>query len=657
MLNLTGVVDEPVRPGGPDKLGIQVHTKSLTKFIDRTNTPITIGVQGEWGSGKTSLIHSIYHHFDSRPIKKELQIWVNSWEYSLLCNPEEALLKIVNKILADLLEADGNIGRGEKIKAGASQIFKGALRVGASVALGNAASQVAEELLQSSGQSIAALRKQLSDLVNDIAIRDSNSFDKVIIYVDDLDRIEPRHAVSILELLKNIFSVPHCVFVLAIDYQVVVKGLEYKFGKQTPENEWEFRAFFDKIIQLPFMMPMGQYDIGQYVSALLVDIGFVDAGKLDQDAVRDIILWTIGGNPRSIKRLVNSVSLIQIFTETKSEEDIDNANGGDSRIEHEQFLLFSLLCLQIAYPQIYSLLNKESDFSSWDESFAFQITDKIEEKDGELFDRDFQVAQQSEDCDEEWERALFRMCYSRPRLRPRFRDVSRFLSYIKDEIFSQDEKSIGKALSEILSQTSVTNVTTTDGGQEGPKKGKRNLFDDTEWTRRLSAKLNEADLAKVSEVLSMLKASSKYLKVHFSHADGASFYHPETKKVCFRMTVKGKSSNKKLYISGFLRDFKHNFNVPKVDGFEIDTRKPTPTQRYRWDGAFALACSFDSLDENRLRSLNVLAQRSFELYGDRYFDERSKLIEIGNKIAASDSEAIEWCENLFSLEPYEHEVS
>ena len=73
-----------------------------------------------------------------------------------------------------------------------------------------------------------------------------------MVYVDDLDRIDPEDAVSILELLKNIFNIKDCVFVLAIDYQVVVKGLKEKFGEPTPENEWEFRSFFDKIIQLPF---------------------------------------------------------------------------------------------------------------------------------------------------------------------------------------------------------------------------------------------------------------------------------------------------------------------------------------------------------------------------------------------------------------------
>ena len=43
---------------------------------------------------------------------------------------------------------------------------------------------------------------------------------------------------SLSRALKNMFSIPHCVFVLAIDYQVVVKGLEDKFGPQTEANEW-----------------------------------------------------------------------------------------------------------------------------------------------------------------------------------------------------------------------------------------------------------------------------------------------------------------------------------------------------------------------------------------------------------------------------------
>ena len=63
MSKTVGIIDEPVKPGEKDNLDIGRHATALSKFIASTTTPITIGIQGEWGSGKTSLINSIYHYF------------------------------------------------------------------------------------------------------------------------------------------------------------------------------------------------------------------------------------------------------------------------------------------------------------------------------------------------------------------------------------------------------------------------------------------------------------------------------------------------------------------------------------------------------------------------------------------------------------------
>ena len=472
MGKLTGIIDEPVKRGGDDNLDIKVHTKSLIRFIRETSTPITIGIQGEWGSGKTSLINSIYHAFSSNEECK--QIWINSWEYSLLSSPEESLLKIINKIIDDLLDSDIDVERKTKIKSGAEKLFKGALRIGATAVGGLEAGNVAKELLGSSDQSISQLRGQLNKLVDDIAARETNPFKKVLIYVDDLDRIEPKNAVAILELLKNIFSIPHCVFILAIDYQVVVKGLEFKFGKQTPENEWEFRAFFDKIIQLPFMMPMGQYNIGKYVNHLLTEVGFVGEEGLDDQDISEVILRTIGGNPRSIKRLVNSVSLIQIFTEEKSTDNLqdpqtENDDGANIDNETEKFLIFALLCLQIAYPPIYTLLTRKPNFPTWDNNFALGETKKKEEEKKEIFDREFDLINKTEEFDDQWEQALFRICYLRPRLKPRVEDISKFFSYLKSKL-EDGKANIGDSIEYVLNQTSVTSVASTDQGQDQPKK-------------------------------------------------------------------------------------------------------------------------------------------------------------------------------------------
>ena len=67
-----GIVDEPVAPGELDELDITIHSASLIDYINHTNTPITVGIQGEWGSGKTSLINSIHHAYQNQERVKQI---------------------------------------------------------------------------------------------------------------------------------------------------------------------------------------------------------------------------------------------------------------------------------------------------------------------------------------------------------------------------------------------------------------------------------------------------------------------------------------------------------------------------------------------------------------------------------------------------------
>ena len=73
-----------------------------------------------------------------------------------------------------------------------------------------------------SDSNVEKLKQEIVALINDAMsqARDKKGF---IFFIDDLDRIDPPLAVEILELLKNLFDLDHCVFVLAIDYNVVIK--------------------------------------------------------------------------------------------------------------------------------------------------------------------------------------------------------------------------------------------------------------------------------------------------------------------------------------------------------------------------------------------------------------------------------------------------
>lgn len=470
---MVGIVDQALEPGGQDSLEIASYHEALVDFIKQTDTPMTIGVQGEWGSGKTSLLYQIWNKLEEEnrehpDDENYLQIWVNSWEHSLLCTPEECLLKIVNEIIQALLEADVDKSKKDKVRDGVQSLMKGALRIGSSLAAGSAGTDAVDSIFSSQSNSIKELRKQLNSLVDEIKDLKTNPYQRVVVYVDDLDRIEPRDAVSILELLKNIFNIKDCVFVLAIDYQVVVKGLKEKFGEPTPENEWEFRSFFDKIIQLPFTMPMGSYDIGKYVLNLLNDIKYYesDDDQLDEDLIESLVTLSIGTNPRSIKRLINSLSLIKILNDTKNE----SSSGNGSAIDNKDVatVMLAMVCLQIANSDIYDMLVAEPTFTdSWNDEFAYKITQKKEEKD-KSWEENFKQAVSSEDFDEAWEQCLYRVCYVNPRQRNNATKYSKFLSDLRENYKPEEFQ---KFIATALKETAVTAVSATDKPNVRPPKG------------------------------------------------------------------------------------------------------------------------------------------------------------------------------------------
>ena len=596
MTRKIGVIDEPISESSKDNLDLSIHANSLIKYIEETDTPITIGIQGEWGSGKTSLINSIKHVLSGKTVYR--QIWINSWEYSLLSTPEESLMKIVSKIISELLGDDKEISMKDSLGGAAKAVFQGALRIGAGAVGGVQGAEVAKELLDTKAKGISDLRKELSILVNEIKKSPNQPFEKIIIYVDDLDRIEPKNAVSILELLKNIFNVEHCVFILAIDYQVVVKGLEHKFGKQTAENEWEFRAFFDKIIQLPFMMPMGQYNIGKYVNKLLIDIGFVEGDGLDTAAIREIIVRTVGGNPRAIKRLVNSVSLIQIFSETKAKADENEPDRDDidKEVTEEQkkFLLFSLLCLQIAYPHIYTLLTEKPNFTQWDESFANSETMKKEQNKDEYpqFEEEFNNAKETDDFNEAWEHALYRICYVRPRLRARVVDISRFFSYIKDELLNGNEDLVGSLVIDTLENTSVTSVTSTDKQQivipERTGAYQRRMLDsfDTYIEKEKVENGHRPGVIELMELIEKIHTDVSMLPdVLWKYAGGVTGYISKHKFITLYNGGKKDGLHMRL-----MRHLDDDYKIPKLEHFdtssirEYQVGKPsTAFESYNYD--------------------------------------------------------------------------
>ena len=462
----SSIIDVPRKHTQEDLFGIQVYQNALIKYIKLTDTPITIALQGEWGSGKTSLMNLLRYNLCDVDNAPYYPIWINTWQYSLMKTPSQAIISILEGIINQMGALNPNEQKWQESKRKIGGLFKKMAIAGTKAAVGAVGidSSLVDDVMDggdSASSDIMQLKEEISKLIADALEKDSSKCGFTF-YIDDLDRIDPPVAVEILELLKNIFDLEKCVFVLAIDYDVVIKGLKPKFGELTDANEREFRSFFDKIIQLPFSMPVASYNVDTFLVDALSKIEFFSQKELEDESLAEklseITRLSVGTNPRSLKRLTNTLALISIIYE-------EQKGGANSSTLLDKLINYALVCIQIAYPYIYNQLAEEPDFKAWNEKIASKL------KLRPLTEDEVERLNSTEEFDEDWEKVVFRMCQKETFLSNRVFSVSSLLNKVAEIV--GDNEHLGEIIEATLEMSAVTNLKAFDT----PKKitvGNRN---------------------------------------------------------------------------------------------------------------------------------------------------------------------------------------
>ncbi|WP_431801904.1 KAP family P-loop NTPase fold protein [Microbacterium sp. bgisy203] len=373
--NLIGYTDialDPARPGSEseigdlDRLGISHYYDGLATFVRDCHTPMTIAVQGDWGSGKTTALNFIQHRLEhpdetaggsaedagsvstsTPPLRTEV-ITFDTWLYSQFDLGDELIFSLAREIIVPLA-GDSEQGKAllkSFVAFGAHAVAKGALFLGtitgwsaaADAAVGATKAGVsAYREAQANRPSdvvghLKKMREQFAATVDEFC--KSKRIDRVVIVIDNLDRVQPRRAIDILESLKLFFEVPNCVFILAIDLDVVVRGTTEKYGEMPARKA---RQFFDKIIQVPFAMPVASYDVHQMLSAHF-------KLHLDKtDSLVSLVRAAVGTNPRAIKRMSNSFELLCLVARTELSLELQRA-------------MVAMICIQTAFPAVHELI-------------------------------------------------------------------------------------------------------------------------------------------------------------------------------------------------------------------------------------------------------------------------------------------------------------
>lgn len=296
-----------------DYVNFRIVAKACAELIRNSGEePVSIGISGGWGVGKSSLVRMIESEFESEQ-EKYVVVTFNPWLYQGFEDARTALLQIVGdavlkqaKLSANLLDkAEGFLKRinllrlaqlggevaatlvtgvpvgliGKSLSAFVDAFGKESVSEGLEAAKELPAS--AKGLLNeakpvSLPQEIQALRKSLEELLTELDIT-------LIVFVDDLDRCLPKTTIATLEAIRLLLFLRRSAFVLAADDTFIRGAVRVHFAGTGISDDMATN-YFDKLIQIPLRVPrLGANETKAYIALLFLERA-LRAGKLNSNA-------------------------------------------------------------------------------------------------------------------------------------------------------------------------------------------------------------------------------------------------------------------------------------------------------------------------------------------------------------------------------------
>jgi hypothetical protein len=299
-----------------DLLGFQVHADLIRSVVtDAKMLPVTIGVFGDWGGGKTSIMKMLERDLDPEHwvegsserlnYEKAAVIYFNGWQFEGYDDAKAAILSSV------LLSLGDHKRFGPKVRDKALDLLKSvewmriarfgfkhiALPAAAAFATGGAAAipavlGVATGLSQAKGSEkpeseekgeggwfkskenehaidVRTFRERFEKMLKD------SDIDKLIILIDDLDRCSPVRVIENLEAIKLFLSVSGTAFIIGADPRIVEHAIRFRYAERAiaDENDDEtnrlVKDYLEKVIQIPYRLPrLSSTEIETYMALL-----------------------------------------------------------------------------------------------------------------------------------------------------------------------------------------------------------------------------------------------------------------------------------------------------------------------------------------------------------------------------------------------------
>lgn len=295
-----------------DLLGFSVHANLIKDVVTNVkNLPITIGLYGDWGSGKSSVLKILEKELEED--ENSIVIYFDGWTFESFDDAKLALIQgIVDELeksekfkekvkdkAEDIVNAFSKLKRSInwmrilKVTAkSAIPVLSASMTGGLSVIpmlisafqehkddltdilTGEKAEEFLKDIIGTDKEekkyaAVREFRNDFSDLIK------KSRYEKVIILIDDLDRCLPRHIIENLEAIKLFLNVPGTAFVIAADEYIVSNAIKSEYQSLIKASEQDRgghnigEAYMEKFIQLPYRLPsLSNKEVETFVNLL-----------------------------------------------------------------------------------------------------------------------------------------------------------------------------------------------------------------------------------------------------------------------------------------------------------------------------------------------------------------------------------------------------
>ena len=286
-------------------------------IIQADGQPLSMGVSGGWGVGKSSMLRLISSSLRARGNNQYLFVEFNAWLYQGYDDARAALMEVIaRRLIQQGTTTNSGLDKAKELLGRVNWFRTAGLATGAALSVGagipplwllgplwstvkdladgnigqeqiDAAQQSAKAIAADAGKFITPqmdsspprqiqdLRKHFEDTLCEMDVT-------LIVFIDDLDRCLPATAIATLEAIRLFLFLPRTAFIIAADDRMIRQAVRAHFGGETLDDTL-ITNYFDKLVQIPLRVPpLGTQEVRAYLMLLFIENSGLGAGEREK---------------------------------------------------------------------------------------------------------------------------------------------------------------------------------------------------------------------------------------------------------------------------------------------------------------------------------------------------------------------------------------